>query len=139
MQQTLALVAATLRTEMAFERAFVAAGGKLLAGVDPTRGDVLAGFGDQRKVELLVEAGFRPEQAIEIATSNGARFLAERGIGTIAPGMQADLVVVAGDSARNIADVRKVEMVFKDGRAYDPACCLPRRRARSARSNSSSS
>jgi len=47
-----------------------------------------------------------------------------RELGTVAPGMQADLFVVAGDPARTIADVRKVEMVFKDGRAYDPAVLL---------------
>src|SRR5262249_52361161 len=102
------MFAATSRTEMAFERAFVAAGGKLLAGVDPTGwGGVLAGFGDQRELELLVEAGFAPEHAIEIATSNGARFLAERELGTVTPGMRADLFVVAGDPARNISDVRR--------------------------------
>lgn len=110
-----------LRTEMAFERAFVAAGGKLLTGVDPTGwGGVVAGYGDQRELELLVDAGFRPEAAIEIATRNGASFMGERHVGTVEPGMQADLVVVRGDPAKNISDVRNVEMVFKDGVAYDP-------------------
>ena len=134
------MFAATLRTEMAFERAFVAAGGKLLAGVDPTGwGGVLAGFGDQREVELLVEAGFRPEQAIEIATSNGARFLAEREIGTIAPGMQADLFVVAGDPARLSPMFVRSKWSSRTAGLTIRQCCLPRRRARSARSNSSSS
>ena len=54
---------------MALERAFVAAGGLLLAGPDPTGdGGVLPGYGDQREVELLVEAGFTPVEAIKIAT-----------------------------------------------------------------------
>ena len=57
------------------ERAFVKAGGTLLAGPDPTGiGGVVAGFGDQREVELLVEAGFTPLEAIHIATENGAHF-----------------------------------------------------------------
>jgi hypothetical protein len=63
---------------MQVERAFVAAGGRLMAGVDPTGwGGTIAGFGDQRGLELLVEAGFTPEAAIRIATLNGAAFLRE--------------------------------------------------------------
>jgi imidazolonepropionase-like amidohydrolase len=110
-----------LRQEMAFERAFVSAGGKLLAGADPTGwGGIVAGYGDQRGLELLVSAGFSPEQSIAIATSNGARFLNDRTVGRIAEGMQADLVVLQGDPSRQISDVRNVELVFKDGVAYDP-------------------
>jgi imidazolonepropionase-like amidohydrolase len=110
-----------LRKEMEFERALVDAGGRLLAGADPS-GAIVAGFGDQRQLELLVEAGFSPEYAIKIATSNGAAWLNEsRRIGTIAVGLDADLVVVRGNPAANIADVRNVEIVFKRGIAYDPA------------------
>src|ERR1700687_2099299 len=66
-------IAALLRKEMDFEVAFVKAGGLLLAGPDPTgNGGVLPGFGDQREIELLVEAGFTPVEAIHIATQNGA-------------------------------------------------------------------
>jgi hypothetical protein len=110
------------RAEMDFERAFAAAGGLLLAGPDPTgAGGVLPGFGDQREVELLVEAGFTPLQAIEIGTRNGARFLhRERDIGSIAPGMRADLIVVRGDPAAHINDIENVEVVFRDGLGYDP-------------------
>ena len=112
-----------LAKEMAFELAFARAGGLLLAGEDPTGyGGVLAGFGDQREVELLVEAGFSPLEAIHIATENGARFLGEADrIGTIAAGKRADLVVVRGDPSQTIADIEKVEIVFKAGIGYDPA------------------
>ena len=112
-----------LKKEMQFERAFVQAGGLLLAGEDPTGiGGVIAGYGDQREVELLVEAGFTPPEAIRIATLNGAQFLGEaNGIGTIAPGKQADLAVIHGDPSANIADIEKVETVFKDGIGYDSA------------------
>ena len=115
-----------LHTEMAFERAFVAAGGRLMAGVDPTGwGGVVAGFGDQRELELLVEAGLTPEQAIKVATANGAAFLYEQdAIGSVAVGKQADLVVVRGNPSVRIADVRNVELVFKDGVAYDPATLI---------------
>jgi hypothetical protein len=110
------------RLEMDFERAFAAAGGLLLAGPDPTgAGGVLPGFGDQREIELLVEAGFTPLQAIEIGTRNGARFLGrDHDIGTIAAGKRADLILVHGDPAAHIEDLENVEVVFKDGQGYDP-------------------
>ncbi|MFN2531683.1 MAG: amidohydrolase family protein [Pyrinomonadaceae bacterium] len=110
-----------LHKAMEFERAFVQAGGLLLAGLDPTgNGGIVAGFGDLREVELLVEAGFTPVQAIKIATLNGATFLGEdMRIGSIAPGKQADLMVVNGNPAASIADIEKVEIVFKDGVGYD--------------------
>jgi imidazolonepropionase-like amidohydrolase len=85
-------------------------------------GGVIAGFGDQRELELLVEAGFTSVQAIHIATYNGAQYLGELGrIGTIAPGKQADLVVIKGDPSTKIEDVENVETVFKDGIGYDSA------------------
>lgn len=112
-----------LKKEMDFEREFVAAGGLLLAGCDPTgNGGALPGFGDERNLELLVEAGFTPEQAIHIYTQNGALYLNRQDrIGTVAQGKQADLVVVEGDPSTHIADVEKVKYVFKRGVAYDPA------------------
>ena len=112
-----------LRKEMDFEIAFVRAGGLLLAGPDPTgNGGVLPGFGDQREVELLVEAGFTPLEAIHIATENGAIYLGlQNRIGTLAPGKQADLVLIKGNPSKNIADLENVETVFKSGVGYDSA------------------
>jgi imidazolonepropionase-like amidohydrolase len=82
---------------------------------------VLPGFGDQREIELLVEAGFTPVQAIEIGTANGARFLGRDGdIGTVAVGKRADLMLVHGDPAARIQEIENVEVVFKDGLGYDP-------------------
>ncbi len=114
---------AAFKKEMEFEHAFAQAGGLLLAGLDPTgMGGVIAGFGDQREVELLVEAGFTPVEAIHIATYNGAQYLGEAGkIGTIAAGKLADLVVIKGDPATKIQDIENVETVFKDGIGYDSA------------------
>ena len=112
---------AAFKKEMEFEHAFAQAGGLLLAGLDPTGvGGVIAGFGDQREVELLVEAGFTPLEAIHIATANGAQFLGELDrIGTIAPGKRADLLVIRGDPSKQIEDIENVETVFKDGIGYD--------------------
>src|SRR5437667_875857 len=113
--------ATLVRKSMDFERAFVAAGGLLMAGLDPTgNGGVVAGFGDLREVELLVEAGFTPLEAIKIATFNGAKFLGEDAlIGSIAIGKQADLMIVKGNPAAKISDIENVEIDFKDGVGYD--------------------
>jgi imidazolonepropionase-like amidohydrolase len=106
------------------EHKFVAAGGLLIAGLDPTGdGGTLPGFGDQREVELLVDSdGFTPVEAIRIATLNGATYLGQQAkIGSITPGKDADLVVIDGNPATNINDIEKVEIVFKDGIGYDSA------------------
>src|SRR5580704_13574515 len=112
---------ALLRKEMDFEMAFVKAGGFLLAGPDPTgNGGVLPGFCDQREIELLVEAGFTPGEAIHIATQNGALYLGQQDrIGTLAPGKQADLVLIKGDPSKRIDEIENVETVFKAGIGYD--------------------
>ena len=109
------------KRDMELERAFVAAGGLLIAGLDPTgNGGVVPGFGDQREIELLVEAGFSPVEAIKIATWNGALYLGRQDqIGSIAAGKNADLVVIKGDPSTKISDVENVEIVFKDGVGYD--------------------
>jgi imidazolonepropionase-like amidohydrolase len=113
----------TLAKEMEFERDFAAAGGLLLAGCDPTGdGGTLAGYGDQRELELLVEAGFTPVEAIHIATQNGAQYLGRTAlIGSVAVGKQADLVVIDGDPAKNISDIRKTEVVYRNGIGYSSA------------------
>jgi len=118
--------------DLALERAFAAAGGLLLSGPDPTGdGDVLPGFGDQRGIELLVEAGFSPTEAIRIATLNGAIYLGkEKEIGSVAVGKNADLIVIKGNPAKQISDVENVETVFKDGVGYDSQKLLHSVRAR---------
>jgi len=115
--------AQAFRNDMGLERQFVASGGLLMAGPDPTgNGGVIPGFGDLRELELLVEAGFTPEEAIRIGTLNGATYLglADR-IGTIAAGKDADLFIVNGNPAANINDVENVVVVFKDGVGYNSA------------------
>jgi imidazolonepropionase-like amidohydrolase len=108
---------------MEFEREFVAMGGQLIAGTDPTGyGGVIAGFGDWRELRLLSEAGFSGPEVIRIATLNGARYLGrEDRIGTVTAGKQADLVVIRGNPAAKMTDMDDVEMVFRRGLGYDSA------------------
>ncbi len=112
---------AFMRKEMDFDGAFAKAGGLLLTGPDPTgNGGVLPGFGDQRGIELLVEAGFTPVEAIHVATENGAIYLGQQDrIGTLAPSKQADLVLIKGNPSRTIDEIENVETVFKSGVGYD--------------------
>ena len=106
----------------AAELAFARAGGLLVAGTDPTGGGgVVAGYSNQRALELLVEGGFTPLEAIRIGTLNGAIYLGrEAEVGSLVVGKQADLVVIGGNPAVRIDDVRRVELVFRQGIAYDP-------------------
>jgi imidazolonepropionase-like amidohydrolase len=111
-----------LRKTMAFEHAFFKAGGLLGAGSDPCCLHVIAGFGDQRNYELLVEAGFTPEQAIQVMTLNSARILgADDRLGSIASGKQADLVVIRGNPVQTPAEIRNIVTVFRKGIGFDSA------------------
>jgi hypothetical protein len=106
---------------LAYEKAFVEAGGLLAAGVDPTGyGGALPGLGDLRNYELLVEGGFTPVQAVQILTANGAKVLGEYDrYGSIEPGKLAELAVIEGDPVARPSDIRNVVLVFKDGLGYD--------------------
>jgi imidazolonepropionase-like amidohydrolase len=111
-----------LKKTMAFEKAFFKAGGLLGAGADPCCLHVIAGYGDQRNYELLVEAGFTPEEAVQVMTLNSAKILGigDR-VGSIAAGKQADLVLLRGNPAATPSDIRNVVTVFKKGTGYDSA------------------
>ena len=104
------------------EKIFYDMGGLLSVGTDPTgNGGTLAGYGNWRAIELLVEAdGFTPLEAIKIATLNGSIALGfDKTIGTIEPGKSADLLIIDGDPSKNISDIRKVLYVFKNGVGYN--------------------
>ena len=110
-----------MKKEIEFEREFVAAGGLLMAGCDPTGdGHTLAGLGDQRNIELLVAGGFSIPDAVRIATLNGATFLKEADrIGSVAAGKNADLILLDGDISKDVNVIEKPITVFKDGVGYD--------------------
>lgn len=109
-----------LKRSLEYELAFFRAGGLLTAGPDPGLHN-LPGYGDQRNYELFVEAGFKPEEAIQIMTFNGARLLGKDEIGSIAAGKLANLVVLKGDLVEDPTVIQNVEFVLKEGLAYDPA------------------
>lgn len=106
---------------MQLEKMFVEAGGKLMAGTDPTGyGGVIAGFSNQRVVELLVEVGFSIEEAIKISSLNAAKYLnRENEIGSIEVGKTANMVLLDGDLAVDAAVIRKMPVVFKGGVGYN--------------------
>ncbi|MEZ4425205.1 MAG: amidohydrolase family protein [Gemmatimonadota bacterium] len=114
---------ALLAKYMAMEKAFYDAGGFLVVGTDPTGGgDVVPGYANQRALQLLMEMGLSAEQAVEVATRNGARYLElEDEIGTVETGKRADLVLMRGDPTTDPDAFRRIETVFKDGVGYDSA------------------
>jgi imidazolonepropionase-like amidohydrolase len=105
---------------MAFDLMFHRAGGIVGAGVDPWGNGSLPGLGNLRNYEILVEAGFRPEEAVQVLTANGAKILGEYDqFGSIEPGKLADLAVIRGNPLQRPADIYEVEMTFKRGVGYD--------------------
>jgi enamidase len=105
---------------MKLEKMFADMGGLLLAGTDPTGyGGVVPGYSARRQVQLLVEEGFTPEQAVKIATLNGAQYLGrDRDVGSVAPGKRADLILFDGDPAGDPRAFDNIETVFKAGVGY---------------------
>lgn len=103
------------------ENKFFRAGGLLVVGTDPTGyGGCMAGYGNWRAIELLCDAGLTPLEAIQVATLNGAKLLKiDDQVGTVEVGKTADLIVVNGNPAQKISDIRRTEIVFKDGIGYD--------------------
>ena len=110
-----------VKAEMQFERAFVAAGGTLLVGTDPTGwGGTLPGPGNHAALKLLVEAGFTPLEVISIATLAGARFQhIDNRVGSLAAGKQADLLLVDGKPDVDIAQLSRIDLVFRNGIAFN--------------------
>jgi imidazolonepropionase-like amidohydrolase len=107
---------------MAFDLMYHRAGGLVGAGVDPWGNGSLPGLGNLRNYEILVEAGFRPEEAVQVLTANGARILGEFDrYGSIEAGKLADLVVIRGDPVRRTEDIYEVEITFRSGVGYDSA------------------
>ena len=100
---------------------FHSMGGKITVGTDPTgSGKTIAGYSNQRLIELLIETGFSIKDAIKIATLNGAEYLGiENETGTVEVGKEADLILIDGDLSKDISNIRKMELVFKNGIGFD--------------------
>ena len=89
----------------------------LVAGTDAT-----PGFALHRELELYAEAGIPAPEVLRIATIGAARVAKRDGdLGSVTPGKLADLILVEGDPARRISDIRRVSLVVKDGAVYDTA------------------
>jgi imidazolonepropionase-like amidohydrolase len=82
----------------------------------------LVGFGLHRELELYVEAGMTPLEAIQSATIVSARAMKlDREVGTVEQGKRADLILIDGDPLADIHNLRRVSRVISHGRVYDPA------------------
>ena len=95
------------------------AGVMLVAGTDAPYPGTLYGEGLHRELELLVDSGLTPLQAIGTATKNAAALMLADDWGTIDPGKRADLLIVEGRPDRNIGDTRNVRVVIQAGRVVD--------------------
>jgi imidazolonepropionase-like amidohydrolase len=107
------------KMQEATRRAFQA-GARIVMGGHTSVPFAARGEAPWREIELLVDAGLTPMQAIQAATANGAAFLGrERDFGTIEPGKLADLIVLTGNPLARIADIRTVERVLGGGAWVD--------------------
>jgi imidazolonepropionase-like amidohydrolase len=92
-------------------KTFYDAGIPLVAGTDS-----LAGFALHRELELYVKAGIPAPKVLQLATLGAARVVKrDSELGSIAPGKLADVILVDGDPATHISDIRRVRTVVKDG------------------------
>jgi imidazolonepropionase-like amidohydrolase len=105
------------RAMLAMTKRMYDAGIPILAGTDSTAGLML-----HRELELEVEAGIPPAKALQIATFNAARLLKQdKDLGSIAVGKKSDFVLVEGNPAARISDIRRCRVVMKDGVLYNSA------------------
>jgi imidazolonepropionase-like amidohydrolase len=110
--------AARFRLLLATVRVLHDAGVPIVTGTD----QAVPGFSLDREIELYVQAGFTPMEAIQAATLVPARAMGmEKESGTIEPGKRADVLLVDGNPLANISDIRRVSVVFAGGRMYQPA------------------
>jgi imidazolonepropionase-like amidohydrolase len=111
---------AMMRLRLAYVGAAHRAGAPLLAGTDPWNEGVSAGFSLHDELELFVEAGLSPLDALRTATSAPAEFFGrEHELGAIRTGYLADLVLLDANPAEDIANTRQISAVVANGRVFD--------------------
>jgi hypothetical protein len=94
------------------------AGIRIVAGTDQT----VPGYSLHRELELYVQAGFTPMEAIQAATIVPARVMGvDKEVGTVEPGKRADVIILGGNPLEDIHNSRKVEYVISNGTMYDCA------------------
>jgi len=115
--------ATAARYEKSYAKMIEFTGRMYKAGIPLVAGtDALAGFTLQRELELYVQAGLTPSQALQVATYNGAKYarvLDDRGV--LMQGKRADMILVDGDPTKNISDIRNVALVIKGDKVYVPS------------------
>ena len=119
----------SVRNMAAFAVAFQRAGGRLVVGSHGSVPNAETGFAFHRELEIYVEAGLSPAEALVAATRAGAEALRLKDVGTIRPGKVADIVVVGGDPLVDIRHTRKIEMVIREGVVLDRVRVAQRLRA----------
>jgi imidazolonepropionase-like amidohydrolase len=92
------------------------AGARIVLGGDTGLQDDPFGFAEHRELELMVEAGMTPMQAIVAATSNGAEYLGLRTAGILVPGKQADFIILDANPLEDITNTRRIARIFLKGR-----------------------
>jgi imidazolonepropionase-like amidohydrolase len=95
------------------------AGARVVLGGDTGLQDDPFGFAEHRELELMVDAGMSPMQAIVAATSSGADYLRLQDTGILAPGKRADFVVLDGNPLEDITNTRRIAQVFLRGRTVN--------------------
>jgi imidazolonepropionase-like amidohydrolase len=88
----------------------------MLSGTDIPNFDLVPGASLHHELEILVEAGISPLEVIKIATKNGAQALGiEKDVGTVAPGKQADMIILSDSPVDDISNTKKIEAVINNG------------------------
>lgn len=118
-----------LAAAQGFQRLLLDRGVRTLAGTDVPCGAIPAGLSLWREMELLVESGMSPLQALVAATRDAADFMEEPTLGRLAPSAAADLAVVCGDPTAAIPQCPRVTLVLRAGRLLRPAEQLDKQRA----------
>ncbi len=113
---TLAQFKKTLAVLQRFVGLYASLGGRIVAGTDTPQQFVVPGDSLHRELELYVASGLSPDAALRAATRDAALLLGiQDRVGTIAPGMAADFVLLDADPLADIRNTRKIAAVVKDG------------------------
>jgi len=123
---------ALFELQLRLVKSFKAAGAQMMAGSDLGGGFVVPGIGLNQEFDLLGLAGLTPLEVLQMTTIDGARFLGlEQTMGRIAPGKNADLVLLDADPTASVANLHSIAGVMRAG-TYFPNAALEAMKARTA-------